>query len=225
MIEGLRVLVVAPRYGAAVVGGSESHARLLAERLARRHRVEVATTTALDHWTSPPHYPAGSDEVDGVRVHRFAVRAGRPADLEAFERKVLLEEHTLADELAWLRLRGPDVPELYEFLHREGGRFDAIVFFRYTDAPTALGLPLVPERAALVPAADEEGPLHLAPYRALFHLPRAIGFLTPEERDLVHRTFRNEQVPHEVLGIGLAPPPHDFDARLERLLALTAFDA
>lgn len=211
MIEdGLRVLVVAQRYGTEVVGGSESHARLVAERLARRHRVEVATTTALDYWTWAPHYRAGVDEVDGVRVRRFAVRAGRAADFKAFERKVMVEEHSLSDELAWLRVQGPDVPGLYEFLHREGSRYDAIVFYTYIYAPTALGLPLVPERAALVPTAHEEGPLRLAPYRALFHLPRAIGFLTPEERDLVHATFRNEQVPHEILGIGLAPPPpHD----------------
>jgi len=50
------------------------------------------------------------------------------------------------------------------------------------------------------------------PYRALFQLPRAFGFLTPEERDLVHSRFRNEHIPSEVLGIGLEPPPwHDPD--------------
>ncbi|TMC79451.1 MAG: glycosyltransferase family 4 protein, partial [Chloroflexi bacterium] len=36
------------------------------------------------------------------------------------------------------------------------------------------------------------------------------GFLTPQERDLVHSRFRNEHIPSEVLGIGLDPPPwHD----------------
>jgi glycosyltransferase involved in cell wall biosynthesis len=33
-----------------------------------------------------------------------------------------------------------------------------------------------------------------------------LGFLTPEERDLVHRTFRNEHIPHETLGLGLDAP-------------------
>ena len=48
------------------------------------------------------------------------------------------------------------------------------------------------------------------PYRALFQLPRAFGFLTPEERDLVHARFHNGHIPNEVLGIGLDPPPwHD----------------
>jgi len=64
----------------------------------------------------------------------------------------------------------------------------------------------VPERAALISTAHDEAALRLAPYRALFQLPRAFGFLTPEERDLVHRTFRNEHIPHEILGLGLDPP-------------------
>jgi glycosyltransferase involved in cell wall biosynthesis len=44
-------------------------------------------------------------------------------------------------------------------------------------------------------------------------MPRAFGFLTPEERDLVHRTFRNEHIPYETLGLGLeAPGPYDIAA-------------
>jgi glycosyltransferase involved in cell wall biosynthesis len=74
-------------------------------------------------------------------------------------------------------------------------------------------VPVVPERAALISTAHDEAALRLAPYRALFHLPRAFGFLTPEERDLVHRTFRNEHIPHETLGLGLdAPGAFDVDA-------------
>jgi len=202
-----RLLVVVQRYGDEVVGGSERHARAAVERLARRHDVEVATTTALDHWTWAPHYRAGDDRVGGLPVHRFPVASGRHVRFKDFERKVLFEQHTLADERDWLRRQGPHAPALLEFLHREGRRYDAILFYTYIYAPTALGLPLVPERAVLVSTAHDEAPLRLAPYRALFQLPRAIGFLTPEERDLVHRLFRNEHIPHEVLGIGLDPPP------------------
>jgi glycosyltransferase involved in cell wall biosynthesis len=202
-----RLLVVVQRYGAEVVGGSESHARLVARRLSERHDVEVATTNALDFWTWAPHYPAGEEWEDGVLIRRFPVTAGRAADFKAFEDRVLLEEHTLAEELAFPAMQGPQVPALFEFLHAHGSGYDAILFYTYIYAPTALGLPLVPERAILIPTAHAERPLTLAPYRALFALPRALGFLTPEERDLVHRTFRNDHLPSEVLGIGLDPPP------------------
>lgn len=202
-----RILVVVQRYGAEVVGGSESHARTSAERLARWNDVEVATTTALDHWTWAPHYKVGTSRVDGVRVHRFPIASGRASDYKEIERRVLFEEHTLADEQRWLRDQGPHSPELLDFLSREGHGYGAILFYTYIYEPTALGLPLVPERSALVSTAHDERPLRLSPFRALFHLPRAFGFLTPEERDLVHREFRNDHIPDEVLGIGLEPPP------------------
>lgn len=203
----MRILLVAQRYGAEVVGGSESHARTVAERLARRHEVTVATTTALDYWTWAPHYVAGASDLNGVRVLRFPVAAGRDPRYKEIERHVLFEEHTLADEYAWLRAQGPHAPRLLDFVHREGHGFQAILFYTYIYEPTALGLPLVPERAALVSTAHDELPLRLAPYRPLFQLPRALGALTPEELALVRREFRNDQVPAEIIGLGLDSPP------------------
>ena len=199
-MTGRRLLLVVQRYGAEVVGGSEQHARLAAQRLARRHTVEVATTTALDYWTWAPYYVPGVVVVDGIRVRRFAVAAGRDPEFKAFE-------HHVADELAWPRRQGPDCPDLLEFLHGHGREYDAILFYTYIYGPTALGLPIVPERAALISTAHDEYPLRLAPYRALFHVPRAIGYLTPEERAMVHARFHNEQVPDEVLGYAVGDAP------------------
>ena len=208
----MRILVVVQRYGPEVVGGSESHALVVAHRLAMVNEVEVATTNALDYWSWAPHFPIGESMDGPVRVRRFAVTGLRSPNFKEAERRVLFEAHTLADEQAWLAMQGPHAPGLLEFLRREGKSYDAILFYTYIYEPTAAGLPLVPERAALISTAHDEEPLRLAPYRALFQLPRAFGFLTPEERDLVHSRFRNEHIPSEVLGIGLeAPPWHDPD--------------
>ncbi len=207
------ILIVVQRFGDEVVGGSEGHARVVASRLARSHSVEIATTTAADYWTWAPYYPAGTSELDGLRVHRFPVAEGRDPEFKTFESRVLNGEHTLADEDEWLRRQGPHCPELLDFLHWQGDDYDAVLFYTYIYEPTACGVPIVPERAALISTAHDEAPLRLAPYRALFQLPRAFGFLTPEERDLVHRTFRNEHIPHETLGLGLdAPGAYDVAA-------------
>jgi len=203
----MRILVVAQRYGAEVVGGSESHARIVAERLARTHDVEVATTTALDHWTWAGHFRPGVTALTGVRVRRFGLAGGRDPRYKEIERHVLFEEHTLEDEYVWLRAQGPHAPGLLDFLHREGAGFQAILFYTYIYEPTALGLPLVPERAGLVATVHDEAPLRLAPYRALFQLPRAFGSLTPEELALIRREFHNDHIPAEILGIGLDAPP------------------
>jgi len=213
----VKILVVVQRYGAEVVGGSEAHARVVAHRLAMVNEVEVATTNALDYWTWAPHFAVGASMDGPVRVRRFAVTGTRSPTFKDAEQHVLFEPHTLADEQRWLAMQGPHTPDLLEFLHREGKTYDAILFYTYIYEPTAAGLPLVPERAALISTAHDEEPLRLVPYRALFQLPRAFGFLTPEERDLVHARFRNEHIPSEVLGIGLEPPPwHDPEPFRER---------
>src|SRR5437667_10852994 len=51
----VRILIVVQRYGAEVVGGPESHARVVAHRLAMANEVEVATTNPLDFMSWPPH--------------------------------------------------------------------------------------------------------------------------------------------------------------------------
>ncbi len=212
----MRVLVVVQRYGAEVVGGSEAHARTTAIRLGRRHTVEVATTTALDYWTWANHYPTGPSWLDGINVRRFAVARGRSPEFKERETQVLTQAHTLADEQEWLAVQGPHSPELLDFLHDHGREYDAILFYTYIYEPTASGLPIVPERAALVSTAHDEAAIRLVPYQALFQLPRAIGFLTPEERDLVHARFRNAHIPHELIGIGLAPAPEHDDGYRSR---------
>ncbi|HEY6959149.1 MAG TPA: glycosyltransferase family 4 protein [Candidatus Limnocylindria bacterium] len=208
----MRILIVVQRYGADVVGGSESHARSTAMRLSLSHHVEIATTTASDFWTWASHYPAGDDEVDGLRVRRFPVASGRSPSFKEIEDRLVFGQHSLADEERWLAAQGPHCPELLEFLHREGRSYDAVLFYTYIYEPTALGLRIVPERSALISTAHDEWPLRFAPYRALFQMPRAFGFLTPEERDVVHGVFHNGHIPYEVIGVGMDAPPEDRDA-------------
>src|SRR5437762_10979785 len=197
----VRILVVVQRYGAEVVGGSESHARVVAHRLAMVNEVEIATTNALDYWTWAPHFPIGESMDGPVRVRRFAVTCTRSPTFKDAERHVLFEPHARSDEEAWLAMQGPHVPGLLEFLRREGKSYDAILFYTYIYEPTAAGLPLVPERAALISTAHDEEPLRLVPYRALFQRPRAVRFLTPGARDLVHAPCHRDASPREALGI------------------------
>ena len=47
----MKVAVVVQRYGQAINGGAELHARYIAEHLARHGEVEVLTTCAADYVT------------------------------------------------------------------------------------------------------------------------------------------------------------------------------
>src|SRR2546430_12078335 len=149
------------------------------------NEVEIATTNALDYWSWAPHFPVGESMDGPVRVRRFAVTGLRSPAFKDAERHVLFEAHTLADEQGWLAMQGPHTPGLLEFLRSEGKSYDAILFYTYIYEPTAAGLPLVPQRAALISTAHDEEPLPLRPYRRLFPLPRAFRFPTPPGHGLV----------------------------------------
>ena len=68
----MKLAFIIQRYGAEVLGGAEHLCRLVAERLAPSHDVEVLTTCARDYVTWANEYPEGVDRVRGVTVRRFA---------------------------------------------------------------------------------------------------------------------------------------------------------
>lgn len=216
--DRLRLAVVVQRYGADIGAGSEGLARQVAERMARRgHAVDVLTTCALDYVTWADHYPPGETMENGVRVRRFGVATQR--DMKAFDLlslELYARERTRDEELEWVRQQGPDAPGLIDALAREGASYDVVCFFTYLYATTALGLPLVRDRAVLVPTAHEEDPIHFGVYRELFAAPRHLVFLSPGEQRLVHGLFGNPEIPYTLAGVGVDLPPSASAYRFRR---------
>jgi glycosyltransferase involved in cell wall biosynthesis len=204
----MKIAFVIQRYGTEVLGGSEHLCRLVAERFATQHDVEVLTTCARDYVTWKNEYPEGADRVRGVTVRRFA--NARTRDLAAFNKYsdwIYNNAHTRADEVEWLRQQGPWCPALVDYLRRHHQQYDVLLFFTYLYAPTVLGLEVAPAKSILVSTAHDEPAIRLEIFKETFSQPAALFYLTESERQFVQRQFSDRPLLEEVVGVGVDVPP------------------
>jgi len=200
----MKIAFVVQRYGVEILGGSEYHCRLIAERLAPKHQVEVLTTCAQDYITWKNEYPEGTDRIRGVTVRRFA--NARTRDLDAFNRYsewIFNSAHTREDEVEWLRQQGPWCPALQEHLERNHSQYDVLIFFTYLYAPTVLGVSVAPHKSILVPTAHDEPAIHLGIYKDMFSAPAGVAYNTDVERKFLTTHFSIRAIEEETVGCGV----------------------
>lgn len=205
----MKLAFVIQRYGAEVLGGSEQLCRLVAERLALQHDVEVLTTCARDYVTWKNEYPEGSDRVKGVTVRRFA--SARTRDIESFNKYsdwIFNNPHSRADEMEWLKQQGPWCPALIDFLRKNHQQYDVLIFFTYLYATTVLGSEVNPGRSIVVSTAHDEPAIKLEIFKDVFTKTAALCYLTNSEREFVQRQFPDRPLLEELVGVGIDIPHH-----------------
>jgi glycosyltransferase involved in cell wall biosynthesis len=203
----VKLAVVVQRYGQAINGGAELHARYIAEHLARHAEVDVLTTYASDYltWRNEPR-PA-QERINGIPVRRFLVEHER--DLIAFSRqsaRVFRKQHSLVDELRWLDAEGPTSPALVNHIAAHAESYDFCLFFSYRYYQTYHGARAAASRAVLVPTAERDAAIGLALFQPLFRGVRALMYNSPEERLMIQSVSGNHDVPGIVVGIGSEVP-------------------
>ena len=223
------VAFVVQRYGAEVAGGAEALCRDTARALVRAgEQVTVFTTTARDYLGWDPFYAPGTTEDDGVVVRRFRVDPPDPRRAADLVRALGLAPGDPAMEAEWAMTQGPVSRDMLTALSEVGdspapgtvpgrglspGRDcpRVVALWTYLYATSQLAMPLVRDRAVLVPLAHEEPMLRFTLTRGVMRMAKALAFMTPEERRLVVDTADVESTPGVVVGAGLDPSP-DGDA-------------
>lgn len=205
-----KVAFVVQRCGLEVNGGSESLCLQVAQHMSKYWDTEILTTCALDNYmTWENQYTPGIEEVEGTRIRRFNV--DRPRIVDDFNRLSdtihgRLSEASLAEQEDWMRAQGPMSSDLINFIRKHTDDYDAFIFFTYLYATTYFSLPLVQDKAFLVPAGHDEWPIYLSLWDTFFLKPKAFMFLTLEEKEFLQSRFPTAGLKGSVSGIGMEVP-------------------
>ena len=189
----VKIGVVVQRYGEDVVGGAETLARDVAEKLnAAEFDVTVFTTTAKDYITWENHYDTGETILKGVIIKRFSVDILRDIDKfndlsGRFFDKNIIEKEITEDE--WIDIQGPVSTDLINTIKSEQENFDIFIFFTYLYYTTVKTLRILKKPSVLFPTAHEEPPINMGIMKEVFMKPKALFFLTGSEMDLVEKKF------------------------------------
>jgi glycosyltransferase involved in cell wall biosynthesis len=203
----VKLAVVVQRYGQAINGGAELHARYVAEHLAKHAEVEVLTTCADDYVTWRNELQPGVERINNVQVRRFRVRRERdPRVFGQRSHRVFTQPHSVNDELRWLDAEGPTTPTLIDYLARNGEQYDYCLFFSYRYYHAFHGVRATAPRAILVPTAERDAAIGLTIFRSIFRGVRALMYNSHEERAMIQAASQNDGVPGVVVGIGSEVP-------------------
>jgi glycosyltransferase involved in cell wall biosynthesis len=204
----MKIAFVIQRYGKEVMGGSELHCRLIAERLAEKgYDCTIYTTTAKDYVTWKNEYAPGESVLNGVSVKRFDVE--KPRDIESFNKYsewIFSNDHSRGDEIEWMKQQGPYSPALIDALEKGEAKHDHFVFFTYLYYNTYWGLQAVRKSKILVPTAHDEPALRLDIMKDVFSLPAAFVFNTESEKTMLGRYFSFAGKYQDTVGVGVDVP-------------------
>jgi glycosyltransferase involved in cell wall biosynthesis len=204
----MKLVFVTPRYGTEVIGGAETAARMLAERMCQRSEweVEVLTSCALDHLTWENTEPAGTSVVNGVTVRRFPTASQRVLEYFDLDAKIRLAPGavSLTESRRWVALNGPMCPDLVDAVATTDA--DVVACYPYLFATTVDAIAASEVPTVLHPAAHDEPALYLSAFRQSFRNVDGFVYHTQAERDLMEYAFGNGAKPQIVLGLGVNEP-------------------
>ncbi|MGN0339467.1 MAG: glycosyltransferase family 4 protein [Lachnospira sp.] len=203
-----KIAIINQRYGLEVNGGSELYSRQIAERLIAKYDVEVLTSCAVEYVKWSNYYNEGVEQINGVTVRRFKTLHERePKVFSALDSMMLSNPH-IGEEISeqWIEHMGPYCPDLVEYVDKHQDEYEAIIVVTYLYYTAVKSIVRIKNKAIFIPTAHQEPFIHFDMYKKVFGAADAYVFLTDEEKDLVHSIFHNENVPYEVMGVGVEVP-------------------
>jgi glycosyltransferase involved in cell wall biosynthesis len=204
-----KIAFVVQRAGIEVNGGAEALCLSVAQALSRVWDVHIITTCARDYATWADFYEPGTESIGDVTVHRFKVDQKRnPRIFDDLSQRIIsrLDSADAKEQEHWMREQGPYSTPLLDYIRSSANDYEVFFFFTYLYATTYFGLPLVRDKAVLVPFAHDEWPIWLNFFEPFFEKTKRFVFSTPEERAFLHRRFARATLTGSQIGVGVEFP-------------------
>jgi glycosyltransferase involved in cell wall biosynthesis len=213
-----KIAIINQRYGLEVNGGSELYSRQIAERLIAKYDVEVLTSCAVEYVKWANYYKEGVEDINGVTVRRFpTVHERIPKIFSALDSYMLSNpDADVETSDKWIENMGPYCPDLVEYVDAHQDEYEAIIVVTYLYYTAVKSIVRIKNKAIFIPTAHQEPYIHYDMYKKVFGAADAFVFLTDEEKDLVHALFHNEDVPYEVMGVGVDVPESVDESRFKQ---------
>lgn len=210
------IAIVTPWFGRDLKGGAEQLAWQLSTRLAARgHKIEVLTTCCrsfLDDWGTN-HLNSGKSFEKGVIIRRFKVRKRhkwRFSDvneqmLAADPRQFKIGAAPFSPDFSFTFVReNINSQGLLRYLKSHINKYQLFIFIPYLYGPTLIGLPLVAEKAFLLPCLHNEVYAYLPEVARIFQRANKILYNSEGEAHLAAFLYGPGTIlKSTVMGVGI----------------------
>ncbi len=208
----MNIAIIVQRFGKEVIGGAETHARVLAHRLKNdlNWSISVYTTTAKSYATWAPEFTSGVSTEDGIQVNRFDCDRNRSLFFSFFNKFYRVFIHHLPlpikirskFESIWMGLQGPYSLNLEQRLLEDQSKYKLIIFFTYLYPTTNRLLPKLTTKTLLVPTAHNELPFYFQTTKTLLEKASYIYVNTDIEKKLIINQYPLTESKIEIAGLG-----------------------
>ena len=223
------IAIVTPWFGRELKGGAEQLALQLSTRLAARgHKIEVLTTCCrsfLDDWGTN-HLNSGKSFEKGVIIRRFKVKKrlkGRFSDvnkqmLAADPRQLKPGTNPFSTDFSFTFVReNINSQGLLKYLKSHINKYQLFIFTPYLYGPTLVGLPLVAEKAFLLPCLHNEVYAYLPEVARIFQRANKILYNSEGEAHLAASLYGPGIIlKSTVVGVGIEADQMDTGQSTDR---------
>ena len=187
----MKIAFIVQRYGAEILGGSEYHCRLIAERLALQARRRGADDVRARLHHLGERLPRGhrpDPRRDGAALQERAHRATSPRSTSTpTGSSTTRTRATTRCRGSSSRARG--ARRCIEYLNKQSSPVRRADLLHLSLCADGARLEIDPARTILVPTAHDEPAIRLVIYQDLFKKPAAVAFNTEVEKNFLKTTF------------------------------------